>query len=101
MKTIHSKTFTIEIPCLYDNGYGEHDADLIVDAKVNFCKAIRYDTPKGSDVGIEPYEVEILSGEYFLIDQDGGNLAEIPYEDCAHDEEIKKYALKQAGLNPW
>ena len=64
----------------YDNGYGEQQAELSVTVTV-----------RGQEVTIHE------DGYIWLIDQDGGNMSEFPYENLDYDEIITKEALRQAA----
>ena len=65
---------------LYDNGYGDQDAELSVTVTV-----------KGQEVTIHD------DGYIWLIDQDGGNMDEFPYETEQYDTIIREEALRLAS----
>lgn len=77
-----SKAIELEVhldDLLYDNGYGDQQAELSVTVTV-----------KGQEVTIHE------DGYIWLIDQDGGNMAEFPYETSQYDEIIRSEALRLA-----
>ncbi len=79
------KTVTVEFTDLeYDNGYGDQCAELYVDCIV-----------------INGQDVEIESGQYNLIDNDGGIFEEVEYEegqDKDMDKAVFEEAIRLAGL---
>ncbi len=74
---------TVEIDSLiYDNGYGDKDATLVVDCTVSNNSEIRID-----------------SGTYFLIGNNGVELGEAEYDEGSkpvHDQLVYKEALRLA-----
>lgn len=65
---------------MYDNGYGEQSAELSVTVTVRGQEVIIHD-----------------DGYIWLIDQDGGNMPEFPYETCQYDDIIREKALRLAA----
>ncbi len=79
----HSHDLSWEYQDTVDNGYGEHGADIQVDAVVTFAD-------------LEPISATITMVYAFLCDQEGGVFQEMELEDTKLLEALELEAIERA-----
>lgn len=87
----------VSMQSVVDNGYGEHDADIVCDVTLELFDEVFADTPLGPDVRTGARLHEITDCVAYLIDHDGGVFQEIvDYEpDQKEEEELTNLAIEE------